>query len=117
MKDLLPLFDVEIDLVCEHVSFNSIGAYDHMGIILFVILSGNESEFDLVDSSDHTLNNPSTDLATVVLNLLGQALSHADIKVCLPVGLVEDVLIECVDILVDRGFILSISECLVSMQV
>jgi hypothetical protein len=54
--------------------------------VVWHILSGHESEFDMVDVSKHGLNEPSGRLERVIMDFFIQASDQTGIDVSLPVG-------------------------------
>jgi len=98
------LSHIEINLVSVAAGVGTISAENYVMVWVFKVLSGNESELNVLNSSQDRLNNPTRHLARVVLNFLGQALSHHLIEVCLPVGFVKLILKERISVLVNYLF-------------
>jgi hypothetical protein len=97
----LPNRHVKVDLIGERFSVDTVSTQNRVLCVVFCRSSGNEGEFNLVNSSQEWLYNPSTDLATVLLNLSSKSLGHHQIQVLLPVGLVVLIFYQGVAVLVD----------------
>ena len=58
-----------------------------MVLIFFPVFSGREGELDLSSTCQDALNHPPTDLAAVILDLLGEESSHTSVQVLHPIRL------------------------------
>ena len=83
------MLHVEINLVLEGSSVDTIGSQNDVLASILGVLTRNEGKLDLLNTCENRLNNPSADLAGVILNLLSKALSHHKIEVGLPVRFVS----------------------------
>lgn len=81
------LLHAQIDLVAEASRVDAIGADDDMLVRVARLRSRDEGKLDVFHASKQRLDNPTRDLARIVLDLLCQALRHHQVQVLLPVSL------------------------------